>query len=111
MKALYIESHADVASFMWVKLAKHLKKRVSQHKYNVRSADTRSALYNHTVNCNFPISWSNAEALYRNSNFIERNVLESAYIYHTDDNNFNTSPGLYKLDQLVLHIIQKQYKF
>ena len=63
---------------------KTLGKWVSQHKYNVRSADTRSALYNHSVNCNFPINWSDAEALYRYSNFIERNVLESAYIYHTD---------------------------
>ena len=89
---------------------KTLDLRVSQHKYNVRIDDRKSAITNHTRTCHFPIKWSYAKELYKNSNFIERNLIETAIIQHTKNFNMNTSNGLYNLDNIFLHIFNKQYK-
>ena len=64
----------------------------------------------HTKTCNYPILWKNAKKLYHNTDFTERNIIETACILHTKDKNFNTSEGLYKLDPVVLHIFKHQYR-
>ena len=83
---------------------KTLGKRISQHKYNVARDDPSSAINIHTKNCNIPISWKNASKLFSSSNFTVRNIIEKACISYTKDSNFNSSPGLYRLDPIVLHI-------
>ena len=89
---------------------KCLQKRISQHKYSVATDQHCNAINCHTRSCNFPIKWSEAEIIYKNRNYIERNLIETACIHHTISNNFNTSTGLFKIDPLFLHIFNKQYK-
>ena len=89
---------------------KTIEKRISNHQYNVGTNNTSNAICVHTNSCNFPIDWQLSKILYRNTGFIDRNVIESACIVFSKDRNFNLSPGLYKLDNFVLHNIRRQYK-
>ena len=89
---------------------KPLEKRISQHKQNVEKDDPKSAVNIHFKNCNVPIAWNNAKKIFSRPNFTERNIIETACISHTKNINFNTSPGIYKLDPIVLHIFKQQYK-
>ena len=89
---------------------KNLEKRVSQHQYSVATGQHCNAISCHTQHCNFPIKWKESEILYRNNNYIERNLIETACIQHTMLRNFNTSTGLFKVDPLFLHVFKSQYK-
>ena len=89
---------------------KTLEKGLSQHRYNIARNGPKSAINNHTINCNFPINWNKAKKVFSCSNFTERNIIESACIFHTRNINFNFSSGLYKLDPIVLHIFNQQYR-
>ena len=89
---------------------KSLSKRISQHKYNVARDDQQSAINNHTHTCNYPMKWKESKELFSRSDFVERNVMESACIVHTKDMNLNSNLGLFNLDPIVLHIFKQQYK-
>ena len=89
---------------------KSLDTRILNHKYNVRTDNPRSAICLHSRTCTFPIDWCQSKILFKNVNFIERNIIETACICHTKQDNFNSNLGLYKLDPFVLHTIQQQYK-
>ena len=89
---------------------KSLEKRISQHKYSIRSDNERSAVNVHARNCNFPMKWKESTEIFSRKDFIERNVIESACIYHTREIHMNSNLGLYKLDPVVLHIFKQQYK-
>ena len=89
---------------------KPLEKRIAQHQYNVARDDPSSAINSHSRNCNIPIDWKNTKKIFSRPNFTERNIIETACISHTKDINFNTSPGIYKLDPIVLHIFKQQYR-
>ena len=89
---------------------KSLDKRIAQHKYNVARDDPSSAINIHFRSCNFPINWKQSKKIFNRPNFTERNIIETACISHTKDINFNTSPGIYKLDPIVLHIFKQQYR-
>ena len=90
---------------------KDIQKRLNQHKYCIRSNAQNSAVNLHVNNCGKAILWNKTEILYREKDTVMRNILESACINFSEHNNFNNSPGMYKLDPLFIHIATQQYKF
>ena len=89
---------------------KTLKKRISQHKYNIDHDNQQSAINLHMRECNFNIDWGKADTLYKNSNYIERNIIESLCIAHRKGSNFNVSHALIRLDPIVEQVFSKQYR-
>ena len=53
---------------------KSLEKRISQHKYCIRSADGNNALFNHVDQCNHAIDFDNSTIYKYVSNIAERNI-------------------------------------
>ena len=101
----------ECGKFYLGQTAKAIQKRISQHKYCVRSNTPNSAVNLHVNDCGLPILWNNTKILYREKDSVMRNILETACINFSKLNNFNSSPGMYKLDPLFLHIVTQQYKF
>ena len=84
---------------------KCLRKRISQHQYQCQTNVSSNAINAHSRTCNNPIDWNSPSILYKNNNFIERNLIESACINFSNMYNFNTSPGLYKTDPLFYMLL------
>jgi hypothetical protein len=89
---------------------KSMNIRSQQHQYCIAKQDIRSAIYLHSEQCDRPIMFNEAATLFRNNNYVERNIIESACIKLTKDSNFNTHPGLYTLDNMFIHLFEQQYK-
>ena len=89
---------------------KSVEKRITQHKYCIATNQDSSAINKHTKTCFYPILWSDSEILFKNNNFIERNLIETACIQYSKKNNINTCNGLFKTDPVFLHVIKNQYK-
>ena len=89
---------------------KSLDKRLSQHKYAIRSDNQQNAINIHNRLCDHPINWSQSRELFKSQGITERNILETVCISFTKHMNINTSHGLYKIDPLVSHIVERQYK-
>ena len=89
---------------------KPLEKRLSQHRSNVAKDDPSSAVNLHTRICHQPIRWEGAKEVYKRSDYIERNIIETACIHFSKNNNINNHDGFYNLDALLLHIFKQQYK-
>ena len=70
-----------------------------------------NAINLHVNDCGMPILWNKAKIMYKEKDTIMRNILETACIDFSKPNNFNNSPGMYKLNPLFLHIVTQQYKF
>ena len=85
---------------------KSLEARVKQHKYSTRSGQENSALFQHLRGFNHRINFDLSSVIKCNSNFTERNIIESAII-QTHKNLLNTSQGLYTLDPFVASSITK----
>ena len=85
---------------------KNLKTRLSQHKYSVRNANNNNAIFIPSFNNNHNINWEGSNIIKPISNFISRNIFESTCIKFVP--NFNTSSGIYKLDNIILNEIKKQ---
>ena len=88
---------------------KSLEKRLSQHRYNVNRDDASSALNLHTRTCHQPIRWGGSKEIYKRSDYIDRNIIETVCIHFSKDNNINNHDGFYNLDPL-LHILKQKYK-
>ena len=101
----------ECGKFYLGQTSKAIQKRISQHKYCVRSNTPNSAVNLHLNNCGSPILWNNTKILYRENDTVMRNILETACIHFSKHDNFNSSPGMYKLYPLFLHIVAQQYKF
>ena len=77
-----------------------------QHKYSIRSGQENSALFQHLRGFNHRINFDLSSVIKCNSNFTERNIIESAII-QIHKNLLNTSQGLYTLDPFVASSITK----
>ena len=88
---------------------KQLSVRINQHKYNVRRGEDNSAFFVHMSDKNHLINWNSAKFIYRSNDPIKRNIIECAFISQCD--NFNLSPGLYKIDALIKSLIHKEISF
>ena len=90
---------------------KELSVRLNQHKYCVRTGQMSSALFVHMNNFNHQIDWANSNQIVNCKNIIKRNIIESAFIKVCPQSILNISPGMYKLDPLIVKEIVNQFKF
>ena len=65
-----------------------------KYKYSIRSGQENSALFQHVRGFNHRINFGFSSIIKCNSNFTERNIIESAII-QSHKNLLNTSQGLY----------------
>ena len=89
---------------------KKLEKRKKQHQYSIRRNENSNAINVHQRSCNQPILWEESRILLKKNDYLERCLLEIACISISNGNNFNNHAGIFKVDPLFLHIVQKQYK-
>ena len=82
--------------------SKDLETRVKQHKYCVRSGQESSAIFQHVKNYDHAINWNGTQPITYSRSFHHRNIIESAVIKHTFQENLNLSSGLYKLDPFII---------
>ena len=90
---------------------KDLATRLKQHQYNVRVGNVASSLFQHMNECNNTINWINAKEIMYCKDFVKRNILESCMIKKNYEELLNTSPGMYKLDELLVNSIFRQLAF
>ena len=89
--------------------SKTLEKRVSQHKYSIRTGQESNALFVHIKNTDHCIDLENARKIIKCPNTIERNIIESAIIQYNQGTLLNNHIGLYNLDQIAIENIYKNY--
>ena len=87
---------------------KELEQRIKQHKYNVRIGNTASGLFQHMNEFNHGINWKEAREIIYCKDIVKRNIIESCIIKKNCNELLNISPGMYKLDEIVLNNIFKQ---
>ena len=89
-----------------------LKVRKEEHQIAVLKEKESSAIYLHTRECSNPVNYGASSVLYSNNNWIERNLIESACIQISWEENMNKHPGLHNkiLNPFSLHVIGQQYK-
>lgn len=89
---------------------KNLENRKKQHMYSIRTGQESNALFIHVRDSNHSIDWTNSRKIVTNKSYIDRNIIESSLIKHTMCNNINISPGLFKLDPIILNMIIKKFR-
>ena len=87
---------------------KEISKRVTQHKYNVRVANSSSAIFCHVRDFEHPIDWNSARIVFKSSSIHDRLLVEGCLI--SSFNNMNLSDGLFKMDDLLKSFILKDSK-
>lgn len=87
---------------------KDLSARIKQHKYSVRTGQVSNALFVHMRDNNHPIDWANASSIMSCNSIVNRNIIESSVIKHSENDNINLSSGMYKLDRFIIDKICKQ---
>ena len=90
---------------------KELTTRLKQHQYNVRIGNTASSLFYHMNEYNHTINWKEAKEIMHCNDFVKRNILESCIIKKNCKDLLNTSPGMYRLDDILVNSIFKQLAF
>ena len=90
--------------------SKGLKTRLGQHKYSVRTAQSSNAIFIHFSHFNHRVDWANGKEIMFCNDYVSRNVIESALIKTYSANLMNLSPGMYKLDNLIIEKIVKNSK-
>ena len=82
--------------------SKPLQKRISQHKYSIRTGQESSALFLHLRDYNHCIDFENAGIITRCSDTMGRNIIESSIIQHKFNELINKNLGLYRLDSYCI---------
>ena len=90
---------------------KDLMTRLKQHRYNVRVGNTASSLFQHMNECNHTINWNEAKVIMNCKDIVKRNIIESCIIKKNFNELLNTSPGIYRLDELFVNNFFKQLTF
>ena len=80
-------------------------KRITQHRYNVRTANESSGIFIHVRDEGHEINWKDTKTLYKSNNVVERLIIESCLIDEIP--NMNLNPGFYKVDNIMKHILLK----
>ena len=100
----------DCSSFYIGQTSKDLNVRINQHKYSVRTGQTSNALFVHLSEKSHRINWTNSSVIARCNEFRSRNILESAIIQITSQDNCNISLGQFSLDPLLINMFKKDLK-
>ena len=90
---------------------KTISQRAAEHLQCFNRGDGNSSFTVHYRLCDVGFCWHSPIQLFRNSNYYERNMLETAVIDSTKRNNFNLSPGLYNFNPFIIYLLSIQFKF
>ena len=85
---------------------KDVTTRINQHKYSVRTGQTSNSLFVHLQDKEHRINWSDNQIVCKSNTFLNRNIIESALIQLSWNENLNISKGLYSFDPLTLQILK-----
>lgn len=88
---------------------KGLEVRIRQHQYSVRTENNSNAMFLHMSHNNHKIDWGGAVSIVENSSVVERNIIESAIIKYTLNDNMNISQGMYNLDCFIINDLVSFY--
>ena len=83
---------------------KSYAEREKQHKFNIRTGNESSALFKHQQSFNQNINWDKGEIIFKSNRQIERLIIETCIIRKC--NTMNLSDGLYKLDNIIVNLLQ-----
>ena len=78
---------------------KQCEKRLTQHKYNVRTANESSGIFIHVRDYDHRINWNETKLIFKSNDIYERLIVESCLIDKI--NNMNLMPGFYKVDNIM----------
>ena len=87
---------------------KILSERCKQHRYNVRTANSSSALFIHKQNYDHFINWNGAKMIYKSTSVLERLIVENILIRKSVTMNLND--GMYKLDDYLSNMLIENNK-
>ena len=87
---------------------KELSKRIDQPKYSVRTANDSNGIFCHVRDFNHPIDWHSAIYVFKSSSLLDRLLVEGCLI--NSFINMNLTDGLFKMDELLKHIIKNDPK-
>ena len=87
---------------------KTLPERCKQHRYNVRTASSSSALFLHKQNYDHFINWNRARLVYKSTSVVERLIVENILIGKSITMNLND--GMYRLDNYITNKIIENNK-
>ena len=90
--------------------SKPLVTRINQHKYNVRRLNENSAIFKHISDESHQIDWNHTTKILGSNDVTKRNILESAIIKLTWNDNFNINSGRYGFDDIMLAFFMKELK-
>ena len=97
---VHMKLHTSKYTCMYVgQTGKTVLERCKQHQYNVRTANSSSALFTHKRDKDHFIDWGNAKMIYKATSVTERLIAETVLIKGC--NTMNISDGLYKLDNVL----------
>ena len=89
---------------------KDIETRLEQHRYSVRSGQISNALFIHVQEFSHRINWASSSTITRCNRFNERNVIETALIHLTKENNLNISYGRFAMDPIILYMLGKELR-
>ena len=72
--------------------------------YDVRMANTNSALFNHIRIENHPISWDDSSKLIKSKDITERLIFETVCIKLFE--NFKQNEGSYEINSIMFHLLK-----
>ena len=88
---------------MYIGETNDLPRRLKQHSHDLTKNEQNSALTAHRSSEGHRIGTSSASSLKYINHITKRKIVESLYIYNT--NNFNRIPGEVKLDSTQMSIL------
>lgn len=86
-----------------------LETRIKEHSYAIKKKNQYNALFNHYLINGHNCDLDGAEVIYNCNSFHKRNIIESFLINITD--NINNHPGMYKVDKISQHFLNKEIKY
>ena len=87
---------------------KALSERCKQHRYNVRTANSSSALFIHKQNYDHFINWNGAKIVYESTSVVERLIVENILIGKSITMNLNE--GMHRLDNFITNKLTENTK-
>ena len=78
--------------------------RQKQHKYNIRTANESSALFQHQQIYNHSMDWDKGGIIFKCNRQTERLIIETCLIKNC--NTMNLNDGLYKLDKVIINLLK-----
>jgi len=79
-----------------------LKKRIYEHKGDIRRGNEKSSIFNH-VSEGHKVDFDSTQFIFRSNSYVNRRIVESILIKKSP--NFNISEGQYQIGEFPLEVI------